>query len=317
MPEKHYSISIIGSTDKTVSCAQIINSHSSFSIPWILTPGPKPIGRDQAILANPLHQFADQNQIPAILLTGKIDQQVREQISKLPRPDLILVVDFGYMIPDWLLQLPKIAPLNIHPSKLPKWRGSSPGQFIILFGDKDSAITLMKINSKMDQGDIIAQIPFSVIKSWNQEEYYKNSFNLINSKLTDLLLTFINDPSKTTIQPDTSSTPLASLIKKEDAFLEWNIIKSAMEGQLANQKPNSKLLALAFSHHQYWTTTINLATKAFNPWPVLWTIVPTQKGKKRMKILETKISEQKLVLVRVQIEGQQPAFFNQVKNIIL
>jgi methionyl-tRNA formyltransferase len=71
----------------------------------------------------------------------------------------LLVVDFGYLIPTWLLQLPAIAPLNIHPSELPKWRGSSPGQFALLFKNlgretTQTAVTLMVMNEGLDQDQL-------------------------------------------------------------------------------------------------------------------------------------------------------------------
>lgn len=327
MENQKYSIAIIGSTSRTTRCAQALLESTNFKISWIVTPQPKQVGRKKILTINPLHQFAQDNQIKNILIQNKIDQQIQNQIQNLEKPDLILVVDFGYIIPDWLLKWPTVAPLNIHPSKLPAWRGSSPGQFVLLFGDKNSAVTLMKINNKLDQGDIITQLPFQINQNWTQVEYYQHSFDLIIPKLPLLIENFLENPDQITEQPLHSPTPIAKRIKKEDAFIEWDIVKQAMQAQRLSKavssydpikiSTQSSLLDQAFQHHLSWPLTIHAASKAFQPWPQLWTIIPTAKGKKRMKILQTSIENQKLNLVQVQIEGQSPAFFNQVKNNII
>lgn len=311
------SLAIIGSTNRTLTCAQVLVDHPQFELSWVLTPAPRPVGREQIITPNPVHQFAQNRQIPIIQVRTTIDQQIAEQIALFPQVDIILVVDFGYILPEWLLNLPKIAPLNIHPSELPKWRGSSPGQFVLLFGESTSAVTLMKINEKVDQGEIINQIPFLVDQEWTQNEYYQRSFELITSQLPQLIISFCQNPTQTQSQPDTCPTPIANKISKQDAFLEWDIIQAAILGKMTNQKASSNLLNLAYQHHRFWTETIEHATRAFTPWPNLWTLINTNKGFKRMKILESTITQQKLVLVQVQIEGQQPASFNQVKNILV
>ena len=310
------SLAIIGSTHRTVTCAQVLIDHPQFDISWVLTPAPRPVGREQIITPNPVHQFAQLRQIPIIQVRMTIDQQILEQIKLFPPVDLILVVDFGYILPEWLLKIPEIAPLNIHPSELPRWRGSSPGQFVLLFGDTKSAVTLMKINEKVDQGEIVNQIPFVVDQTWTQNEYYQHSFELISAQLAQMIISFCQNPAQTQSQPSASATPIANRISKQDAFLEWSVIQAAMSGKMINQKVSSHLLNLAYQHHRFWTETIEHATRAFAPWPNLWTLVNTAKGPKRMKILESTISQQKLVLIQVQIEGQQPASFNQIKNVI-
>ena len=106
------SIAIIGSTSKTTLCAKQILDDQRLKISWIMTPQPREIGRKKEIIANPLDQFGQKNNIPTIHIDKRIDQKTQEQITKLDRPEFILVVDFGYIIPNWLLDLPLLAPLN-------------------------------------------------------------------------------------------------------------------------------------------------------------------------------------------------------------
>lgn len=310
------TVAVAGSTHRTVQCAQAVLNDPEFELTWVLTPKPKLIGRHQVLTINPVHDFSNQQTLSTYLIDTKISQA---QLSQATVPDLLLVVDFGYYVPEWLLNLPKIAPLNIHPSALPRWRGSSPGQYILLYGDDQSAVTLMKMNSLLDQGPIIVQLPFIVESTWNQLTYYQHSFDLISSQLASLLKKFVQNPTQLSEQPLDSPTPLAMKITKADTFIEWEICQLAMQGEkTCQQSSHSTLLHQAQQHHLSWPVTLEHACRAFSPSPGLWTEIVTVKGKKRLKILECSLTEtQTLELTRVQLEGQQPALWNQVKNAVL
>ena len=219
--------------------------------------------------------------------------------AKVKKPDILIVVDFGFLIPSWLLDLPKIAPLNIHPSLLPRWRGSTPGPSVLLHGDKKSAVTLMIMNEKMDEGPILSQIPFTVDPTWTQTEYYQTSFDLICEKLGDHIEQFLQKKIIPSIQPTKSPTPTALKLTKEKAFISWNEIKNAMQnGEKA--------------------TEIERASRAFYPWPKLWTKVITNKGKKRFIIHSCFIDEKKhLQLDKVQLEGKSINNWSEIKNSVL
>lgn len=293
-----YSIAIAGSTERTVICAQALLQDQRFKLAWILTPRSKAQGRQKVITPNPMQRFAVENKIPIIFVTKKIDSIIQTKIStpanNFPRPDFLLVVDFGFLIPNWLLKIPKIAALNIHPSQLPRWRGSSPGQLILLNGEKQSAVSLIKMNEQLDQGPIIKQLNFKVQNHWTQTEYYQTSFQLMAKKLAQLLVDFSQGKIKAKKQPIKSPTPLARQLKKTDAFIDWSTFKT----------PQKK------------AARIERACRAFQPWPILWTIIPTKKGPKKMKIWRCHLEhQQKLILDEVQIEGQVKAKWNQIKNI--
>lgn len=309
-----YTIAIAGSTAHTRMCAEALTqgADADFEIVWILTPEPKVLGRQQILTKNPLHLFAEEHQIPVITIAQKIDENVRAQIETQPRPDFLLVVDFGYLVPDWLLEFPKIAPLNIHPSLLPRWRGSSPGQFVLLFGEKNSAITLMVMNAGLDTGPIIHQEMFAVDPEWTQTEYYQASFAQMCGVLCQKIRDFAEGKISAQPQPADSPTPLARRLTKEDGFVSWESVQSNIAD------PSNQLLNEIFAANNSWPQTLVNATASLNPWPTLWTIIPTTKGPKRMQILRAQLDKttQKLVLDLVKIEGQSEAKWAQVKNIL-
>ncbi len=280
-----YKIWIAGSTHRTKQVAATIKADKKFRIELVMTPRPRKVGRKQITTINPLHQFALEHQIKTVLVDKKIDQQVHQQLKQLTPPDLLIVVDFGFWIPDWLLKLPQKAPLNIHPSLLPKWRGSSPGQNVILHGETESAVTLMQLIKQMDAGPILVQLPFKVKENWNSNDYYQYAFDLICQQLTTYLVEFLEGKITPQPQPLHSPTPLASKIAKDQAFINWDDLRKAME---TNEKAKP----------------IERASKAYYPWPKLWTKVPTNKGEKRLIIHQASINNTKLVLDQVQLEGK-------------
>ncbi len=360
-------IAAAGSTHQTVKCLQALAESSQFEISWVLTPAPKKIGRDQKLTKNPVHSWVEQkNQqqkqqsehsrsLPLITISKKIDQTAKQKIEALTtpnksdsstRPDLLLAVDFGYLIPDWLLTLPKKAPVNLHPSKLPRWRGGSPGQMIILSGQRQSAITLMRITKQLDAGPVIKQQEFELKNNWTSADFYDYSFALAAKNLEKWLLDYMKGRLKEKPQPPISPTNLAREIQKQDAYIPWSLIKQLMprrEADNSSSKPNSSqktlpdLEKLDFPKNSIlkeflqkdesagrtdraiaWAITVERASRAFRPWPILWTKVPTKQGKKRMQIISCKIGlNHQLILKRVKIEGQVEADWNQVKNGII
>jgi methionyl-tRNA formyltransferase len=295
----NYSIAIAGTTDRTKLCAETLLDHPQLEIPFIITPTSKPIGRKKLLTPNPLHKFADSNQIPTVLVKNKIDESIKEQILAHQKPDFLLVVDFGYLIPDWLLELPRIMPLNIHPSALPKWRGSSPGQFVLLSGAATSAVTIIQMTAEFDQGPVVWQEEFAVDPSWTQTEYYQHSFQLVTQSLADVILRLTENKITPTPQPLTSPTPLATKIDKADAFVKWEMIETAM----ANDKGNASYL--------------ERACRAYSPWPLLWTQISTNKGQRRMQIISTTLDKKGLLkLEKVKIEGMDIKPWVEVKNVV-
>lgn len=308
---KKLSIAVAGSTARTAQCAEALRVDDRFEISWVLTPQPKILGRKKILTQNPLHHWAEDNSVSTTLLEKKIDEDVKKTILTNSSIDFLLVVDFGYLVPKWLLDLPKNVPLNIHPSLLPRWRGSSPGQFVLLYGEKESAVTLMVMDEDLDSGPIIAQLPFAVQPDWTQTEYYQHSFSLIQKQLADLIVDFADGKRKDSPQPSSSPTPIAKRLSREDGFIEWDNLTQLMIG--STSVVLNPLLSEALSAHTSPADLVTAACKALSPWPGLWSIINGQ----RLKILSCHSSNQQLVLDQVQLEGKQPTTWEKLKSQVL
>jgi methionyl-tRNA formyltransferase len=330
-----YRLAIAGSTQHTVQMAQALAADDIFEIVWTLSPVPKLIGRKQILTKNPLQIWSETQNCKTLLVQKKIDSQLADLTKQAGEIDLLLVVDFGYLIPKWLLDLPKISPLNIHPSALPKWRGSSPGQFCLLFQGLDSsdfnsgsetAITLMIMNQALDEGAIIAQLPFNVEQNWTQNEYYDYAFALMGNKLAELISDFAQGKIKAQEQAAQSPTMLARRLNKADGFVAWTKLqklKSTSMERIENEEEEETLLQNLLADLKICpnkASQIKLlqnAARAFHPWPSLWTLIPTKQGEKRMKIISCHINSSQLILDQVQIEGKNACLFNECKNSLI
>jgi methionyl-tRNA formyltransferase len=138
---------------------------SGFSVPilnavtdqtvLVVTKKAKPKGRGYSLDDNEVKRAATALNLP-LMEIGSFKDEI---VKTLPdyRPDLFIVASFGFIVPKWVLDVPSKGPLNIHPSLLPLYRGPSPMQWAILKGETMTGITLIRMNEKMDEGDLVYQ----------------------------------------------------------------------------------------------------------------------------------------------------------------
>lgn len=317
---------VAGSTGHTLKMIEALAKDSRIKLTGVLTPVAKPIGRVQKLTKNPVEIWAISQELPVLSIIEKIDKNIQNEVIEHKNKfgcDLLLVVDFGYFLPNWLLKIPAIAPVNVHPSKLPAWRGSSPGQRVILAGETASAISVILVTEKIDQGDIVAQLPFNLDPIWDTEAYYQAAFDLVAPKLAEILVKFATGEIKPVPQPADSPTPMAVKLTKTDSFVPWSWLTASC-GWNANPETTASAPGLLQDlGSEFWqnqdlaklSQLLRQASLAFNPWPKLWTLMPTLKGPQRLIIHETSLSASKqLKLARVQLEGKTPSTWEEIKN---
>lgn len=127
----------------------------------IVTQPPQPKGRKNILSPTPVQITARLNKIPIITPVKLNEKPFIDKIKELA-PEFILLTAYGKIIPTELLNLPPFGFLNLHPSLLPKWRGATPIQSVILAGETETGITLFKMDEQIDHGPIIAQKSFSI-----------------------------------------------------------------------------------------------------------------------------------------------------------
>ena len=166
-----------------------------------------------------VHQIANKNNIEVFCPTT-IDDSVIEQVKSF-EPDLIIVVAYGIILPSKFLNIPKYGCINIHVSLLPRWRGAAPIEHALLKGDEKTGISIIRISSKLDAGDILMQESLILNKDINSEDLTINLTNLGKKTLINALpLLFEN--KLIGVKQDESKVTYANKFLPEDRKIDFN-----------------------------------------------------------------------------------------------
>ena len=135
---------------------------AGFEVPLVLTQPDRPAGRGMKLQASPVKQLAQQHGIAlsqpmSLRLDGKYPDEAAASREALlaAKPDLMVVAAYGLILPQWVLDLPRLGCLNIHASLLPRWRGAAPIHRAIEAGDAETGITIMQMDAGLDTGDML------------------------------------------------------------------------------------------------------------------------------------------------------------------
>lgn len=189
----------------------------------VVTQPDRPKGRGHKLQPPPVKIFAEKNNLPVLQPLKVRVPEVVEQIAAL-KPDLIVVVAFGQILPQNLLDVPKFGCINVHASLLPKFRGAAPIEWSIIRGEKITGITTMKMNAGLDTGDMLLKREVEIGDEMILPEL-REKLMTIGAEL--LVETIENLGDIKPIKQDDSLSTYAPLIKKDTGLIDWN--KSARE----------------------------------------------------------------------------------------
>lgn len=185
----------------------------------VYTRKAKESGRGKKIQNTPIYDFARQNNLtiftPATFKNGKnIDE-----LKKL-KPDLIVVVAYGLILPQELLDIPKYGCINLHPSLLPKYRGCAPMERCLLSNDTETGVCIIKINEELDSGDIIATKKITISNNTDIKSL-KNELSEIGSDMIiDIINKIKNNERINYIKQNNNLATFTSKITNEDAQID-------------------------------------------------------------------------------------------------
>ncbi|HEX9503370.1 MAG TPA: methionyl-tRNA formyltransferase [Patescibacteria group bacterium] len=199
----------------------------------VITQPDKPSGRKQALTPPTIKIWAEKNHIQ--IAQSENITNLKSQISIL-QPDLLLVAAYGQIIPGEILQIPKFKSINIHGSLLPKYRGASPIQAVILNLEPTTGITLIKMDEKMDHGPIIAKSEISL----NGTETYSELYQKLSVLAADLVVQTLPSWFAGSLKPTEQSHERATftkLIKRADAKIDWSLSAKQIDANIRALNP--------------------------------------------------------------------------------
>jgi methionyl-tRNA formyltransferase len=196
------------------------------SIELVITQPDRVRGRGQEPSPPPVKVLASAAGLPVVQPEKiKNNLELRAQLEAI-RPEAIIVVAYGRIIPDWMLQLPRRGNLNLHASLLPKYRGAAPIQWAVANGETVTGATTMRIDQGLDTGDILLQSSFAIAPDQTAEELLP----LLAESGAGLMLKTLEGLEAGTIHPtpqDDGAASLAPILEREDALVDFT--RSAAE----------------------------------------------------------------------------------------
>lgn len=192
---------------------------NNINIEAVFTQPPRKKYRGMKINMSPVHLLAKQNNID-VFNPEIFDTKIIDQLNKI-KPDLIVVMAYGKILPKEVLELPKNGSINIHVSYLPRWRGAAPIEYALINGDKKTGITIIKINEKLDAGPIIAQESFSIPKNINKLQL-TNELTKIGKKLLINTISSIFNNKINPIDQNENNATYAYKITSEQRRINFN-----------------------------------------------------------------------------------------------
>ena len=190
------------------------------SVPLVVTQPDRPRGRGMDVAVSPMKDAAIRLGIALLQpATIKNNAEFRDQIAAIA-PDAVVVVGYGRIIPQWMIDLPRLGNLNLHASLLPKYRGAAPIQWAIANGESTTGVTTMRIDAGLDTGDILMQREIPIAP----EDTAETLGPKLASIGADLMVETLRGLDTGQVRPtpqDHSQATLAPILKKEDGRMDF------------------------------------------------------------------------------------------------
>ncbi len=245
-------IVFLGTSAFAVPSLKALAGDPRFEVELVITQPDRPVGRKQILTPPPVKIAAQALNLP-IQQFENLNSQFSSPKSQVPSPDFLIVVSYGQLLSQEILDWPTVAAVNVHASLLPKFRGASPIQHTIFAGEKETGVTVQKMIKELDAGPILNQEKIQIGE--------RETFTTLHDKLASigaaLLLQTLTEPLKE-LKQDTSKATFCRKLSRADGEADPKTMTAS---------------------------EIDRMTRALNPWPGV-----TLKGN---KILETSLAPHK------------------------
>lgn len=232
----HYRVVFFSSAPIGVPFLEQLAHDKRFEVVGVVTQCDKPSGRWMEICENIIKETAKKlNNSKLWTLNSEFiktptklnpekSEEGREFAERLEKknPDILVVIAYGKIIPQAILDIPKVAPINVHGSLLPKYRGASPIQSTLLNNDKETGITIMKMDATMDTGNMIDILRFTIPFAWTTKELIDEMKKIGPKFLNDTLWKYGKKMLGEVKQNDEKATYCGKIEKESWLIDPWN-----------------------------------------------------------------------------------------------
>lgn len=209
---------------------------AGYEVVAAVTQPDKPKGRSKTLLPPPVKEEALKYNIPVYQPLKVREPEFMETLKNLA-PDVIVVAAFGQIIPKAILDLPEFGCLNIHASLLPKYRGAAPIQQAVINGDKEAGVTIMKMGTGLDTGDMISRASVLLAEDETGGSLFDRLSELGAELLIETLPSVFDRTAVYEPQPEESPTPYAGMITKQMGLLDFQKDAETLECLIRGLNP--------------------------------------------------------------------------------
>lgn len=214
------NIIFMGTPELAAECLRAIYKKSGVNISAVVTQTDKPKGRGMKLVSPPVKVFAEEHGIPVYQPKTLRDGSFQIILDEY-KPDLIIVVAYGKILPDYVLNYPRYGCVNAHGSLLPKYRGAAPIQRAIIAGERVTGITSMYMDDGIDTGDMILKLECAIEDTDNFGSLHDKLALLAGEAMCRTIDMIENGTITREKQPDEGAS-YASKIEKEDTIIDFS-----------------------------------------------------------------------------------------------
>lgn len=259
---------------------------SQHQIVGVFTQPDRPAGRGKKLMPSPVKILAEEKDIP-VFQPATLRKAENQQLVASLNADVMVVVAYGLILPQAVLDMPRLGCVNVHGSLLPRWRGAAPIQRSLWAGDAETGVTIMQMDLGLDTGDMLYKLSCPIEAEDTSGSLYDKLAGLGPKGLLDTLTQLANG----TAMPETQDEALvtyAEKLSKEEARIDWNLSAAQLERCI----------------------------RAFNPWPMSWLEIDGQPLKVwRASVINTQASSLPGTVLAVSKQGIQVATTEGILNL--
>ena len=248
------SIAFLGTPEFATPFLEALCDDPSFEVVAVVSQPDRPSGRNHEVVPTPVKSVALDRRIPVLQPSSLRDESAQDALRSLSA-DLFVVVAYGKIIPQAVLDIPRLGCVNVHPSLLPKYRGPSPMNGAIAEGDAATGVTIMLLDAGMDTGPILSQAGIGLDADETMETLITKAHAEGIPLLLETLRRFANGEIVPIAQNEAQAT-MTRLLDREDGRVDWTLPMAVIERRL----------------------------RAYQPWPGLWTVWTRNGVETRLKI---------------------------------
>ena len=219
---------------------------SQHQVVAVYTQPDRPAGRGKKLTASPVKNIALEHDIPVYQPASLRNEEAQQELAAIDA-DIMVVVAYGLLLPQEVLDTPRLGCINVHGSILPRWRGAAPIQRSIWAGDTETGVTIMQMDIGLDTGDMLKVATLPIEASDTSATMYEKLADLGPDALIDCLSDIANGTA-VAVKQDDELANYAKKLSKEEALIDWTMDAAVIER----------------------------CVRAFNPWPMSYFTVAEQ-----------------------------------------